>query len=64
MAAFACFYNNPAGRGQGRLAITGPDIRTGLKQALAGYFNEAAELDYDPRGLLFNLETPVPGLAA
>ncbi|MFX0541513.1 sensor histidine kinase [Roseovarius sp. S4756] len=35
-----------------------------VEQALAGYFNGAAELDYDPRGLLFNLEAPVSGLTA
>lgn len=35
-----------------------------IEQALAGYFNGEAELDYRPNGLVFELVAPIDGLAA
>ncbi len=33
-----------------------------IEQALAGYFDGVAELDYDPGGLRFELTSPLTGL--
>lgn len=35
-----------------------------IERALAGYFNGAAKIDYDPKGVIFSLEGPVDALTA